>query len=160
MIRDAQLYDAAAIVAIYNPYVRDTTISFEEAPLTTEEMAERIERVTEKYPWLVYEEDGEILGYAYATSWRARKAYQYTVEVTAYVAPSTHKRGIGTQLYTALIGELRARGFHAAIGAIALPNPASVAFHEKLGFVKVGQVREAGRKFNRWVDIGFWELLL
>lgn len=160
MIRDAQLYDAANIVAIYNPYVRDTTISFEEAPLTTEEMAERIERVTANFPWLVCEEDSEILGYAYATSWRARKAYQNTVEVTAYVAPSTHRRGVGTQLYTVLIEQLRARGFHAAVGAIALPNPTSVAFHEKLGFVKVGQVREAGRKFNRWVDIGFWELLL
>jgi phosphinothricin acetyltransferase len=160
MIRPATPHDAQAIVEIYNPYIRDTTITFEEATLTEEEMALRIEKVTATYPWLVWEEDGRILGYAYGSTWRTRNAYRFAVESALYVAQGQHRKGIGLKLYQALIVELRQRGFHSVLGCLALPNEPSVTIHEKLGFTKVGHMREAGWKFERWVDVGFWELML
>lgn len=160
MIRPASPTDALAIIQIYNPYIRDTTITFEEATLTEEEMALRIEKVTATYPWLVWEERGQILGYAYGSTWRTRNAYRFAVESALYVAPGQHRKGIGLKLYQALIEELRERGFHSVLGCLALPNEPSVAIHEKLGFQKVGHMREAGWKFERWVDVGFWELML
>jgi phosphinothricin acetyltransferase len=100
------------------------------------------------------------VGYAYASSWKRRSAYRYAVESTIYLAPEFHGRGLGSELYRALIAEMRARGFHCAIGGISLPNPASIALHEKLGYKHIGQFREVGWKFGKWVDVGHWELLL
>lgn len=160
MIRPATAADAPALAAIYNPYIRDTTITFEEEPVTAEEMAARVARVTEAHPWLVWEEDGRVLGYAYSSVWRARPAYRHSTETAIYLAVDQQGKGIGTALYRALLDELRARGFHLVLGGVALPNEASVRLHEKLGFRKVGHMREAGRKFDRWIDVGFWELLL
>ncbi len=160
MIRPARPGDGAALAAIYNPCIRDTTITFEEEPVTAEEMAARIANVTADHPWLVLEEGGAVLGYAYASSWRTRAAYRFSTETTIYLAPEAQGRGIGSRLYQALLDELRDRGFHSALGCLALPNEASVRLHERLGFRKAGHMREAGRKFDRWVDVGFWELLL
>ncbi|MFN7958166.1 MAG: arsinothricin resistance N-acetyltransferase ArsN1 family B [Holophagaceae bacterium] len=160
MIRPARLTDAQALADLYNPYVRDTTITFEEEAVGAEEMASRIEKVTVTYPWLVWEEQGRVLGYAYASAWRARAAYRHSAETAIYIAQGQHGKGLGTTLYRALLDELRARGFHLVLGGLALPNEASVRLHEKLGFRKAGQMREAGRKFGRWIDVGFWELLL
>lgn len=160
MIRAATPADAPALAAIYNPYIRDTTITFEEDPVTAEEMAARVARVAEAYPWLVWEEQGRVLGYAYASAWRARAAYRHSAETAIYVARGEHGKGIGTALYRALLGELRARGFHLVLGGLALPNEASVRLHERLGFRKAGHMHEAGRKFGCWIDVGFWERLL
>jgi phosphinothricin acetyltransferase len=160
MIRPASEQDAAAICAIYNHFVRTTTISFEEQAVSEAGMAKRIREYTAVLPWLVFEQDGVVAGYAYATLWRVRAAYRFSVESSIYVSPDMPGRGIGSALYRALIGELRHRGAHAVIGGIAQPNPASVALHEKLGFEKVAHFKQVGRKFDRWVDVGYWELLL
>lgn len=160
MIRPATPDDAAAIVAIYNHYIATTTISFEEHAVTPEEMAGRIRDVTAGLPWLVYEQDGVVLGYAYATKWRARSAYRFAAETSVYVAVGQGGKGIGKALYKALLEELRAREIHMAIGGIAQPNEASVALHESLGFEKVAHFKQVGRKFDRWIDVGYWELQL
>jgi L-amino acid N-acyltransferase YncA len=160
-IRDASVEDAETIASIYNHFVLTTSISFEEAEVPVTEMAGRIADVQAAgLPWLVAEQDGIIAGYAYATKWRVRHAYRFSVESTVYLSPAQAGRGIGTALYQALLERLRAGGYHRAIGGIALPNPASIALHEKLGFEKVAQFREVGFKFDRWTDVGYWELAL
>lgn len=161
MLRAATPEDAGAIAAIYNHYIATTTISFEERAVTDEEMAQRIRDLSAVLPWLVREDHaGRLTGYAYATRWRVRSAYRFSVETSVYVAPGQGGQGIGSALYTALLAELRQRGVHMAIGGIAQPNPASVALHERLGFVKVAHFSEVGRKFERWIDVGYWELKL
>jgi phosphinothricin acetyltransferase len=160
MIRAATPDDAAAIAAIYNHYIATSTISFEEQAVTAAEMAQRIRDVSATLPWLVREDGGRIAGYAYATKWRVRSAYRFAAETSVYVEHGRGGQGIGSALYTALLAELRARGIHMAIGGIAQPNPASVALHERLGFVKVAHFSEVGRKFDRWIDVGYWELKL
>jgi phosphinothricin acetyltransferase len=160
-IRPATLGDAAAICAIYNPYVADTTISFEEEAVDAADMARRIADVHDAgLPWLVAQAEGRVLGYAYATKWRARPAYRTSVESTVYTGLDAAGRGIGTLLYRALLDELRRREVHMVIGGIAQPNERSVALHEKMGFRKVAHFSEVGRKFGRWVDVGYWELKL
>ncbi|WP_107979688.1 arsinothricin resistance N-acetyltransferase ArsN1 family B [Pseudoduganella sp. UC29_71] len=159
-IRPAAAADAAAIAAIYNHYVATTTISFEEQPVSVEEMAGRIGTVSAKLPWLVCEQDGIVMGYAYATPWRVRSAYRFSVESSVYVSPEHPRKGVGSRLYRALIDELRARGLHMVIGGIAQPNEASVALHEAMGFRKVAHFAEVGMKFGRWIDVGYWELKL
>jgi len=157
-IRAATPQDAAAIAAIYNPYIADTTISFEEEPVSQVEMCGRIASVQDGgLPWLVLERDGEIAGYAYATKWRVRHAYRFSVETSVYLASRHAGKGAGTALYTALLAQLRAAGCHLAIGGIALPNAASVALHEKMGYRKVAHFDEVGFKFGRWIDVGYWE---
>lgn len=160
MIRPCEPTDAEAIAEIYNHYVTHTVVTFEEAPVNVAEMARRIDEVARRWPWLVFEEHGVIAGYAYATDWKPRSAYRFSVETTVYVAASFMRRGIGARLYGALIAGLRERGAHSAVGGIALPNAASVALHEKLGFTKIGQFHEIGFKLGRWVDVGYWQLLL
>ncbi|BBB62147.1 N-acetyltransferase [Undibacterium sp. KW1] len=160
MIRTATAADAAAIINIYNHYIATTTISFEENPVTEQEMAQRIKDVSASLPWYVEEQDGVVIGYAYATPWRARSAYRFSVESTVYVAASHAGKGIGKRLYQTLIADLRQRGIHVTIGGIAQPNTASVALHESLGFEKVAHFKDVGRKFEQWVDVGYWELRL
>jgi len=160
VIRPATAADAPRIAAIYNHHVRETVVTFEEQPVSDKEMARRIAETTTSYPWLVSEADEMLAGYACASSWKRRSAYRYAVESTIYLAPEFHGRGLGADLYRALIADMRVRGFHCAIGGIALPNPASVALHEKLGYRHIGQFREVGWKFNKWVDVGYWELVL
>ncbi|MGD2129219.1 MAG: GNAT family N-acetyltransferase [Lysobacterales bacterium] len=160
MIRNCQALDAPQVCEIYNHYVLSTVTTFEEVPVTDDAMALRISDIAERLPWLVWEDNGRIAGFAYAAPWKSRSAYRFSVETTVYVAEASARRGIGTQLYQALLGDLRRRNVHCAIGAIALPNPASIAFHEKLGFSKIGELREVGWKLGRWVDVGYWELVL
>ncbi len=160
MIRHAIPTDAPAICAIYNHYVLHTTITFEEILVVVGDMEQRISTVQEKYHWLVYEEAGKIIGYAYAGQWKPRSAYKHTVETSVYLAPEEKGRGIGRKLYTALIAELRKTDIHGVIGSIALPNEASIRLHESMGFKKIGQFIEVGYKFNTWVDVGYWELML
>ena len=160
MIRDCRADDAEAICAIYNPYVRETVITFEEKPVAVEEMARRIRALTEGLPWLVWEADGTVLGYAYAAPWRERSAYRYSAESTIYIDPRHTGCGIGTGLYEALLHELRRGPTHCVIGAIALPNPESIALHEKVGFEKLGELKQLGFKLHRWIDVGYWQLVL
>lgn len=158
MIRSATVDDAAAICAIYNPYVAATSVTFETEAVPVGVMRTRIADVVEIYPWLVFEEGCEVGGYAYATQWRARAAYRHAVESTIYLGPRFQRKGIGTQLYAELIARLRAQGVHQVIGGAALPNPGSVALHERLGFRKVAHFTEVGRKFDRWIDVAYWQL--
>jgi len=161
MFRSATTADADAIARIYNPYVVDTVATFEEAPVAVVEMAQRVRSVlASELPWLVAEEAGEVVGYAYAARWRPRNAYRFAAETTIYLDPGAIGRGLGTELYAALFDALRARAMRVAIGGIALPNPASVALHEKLGMSKVAHFADVGFKLDRWVDVGYWQLHL
>ena len=160
-IRDATAADAAAVAAIYDHYALGTVVTFEEAAVPTAVMAERIAAVQEDgLPWLVAVEDGDVVGYAYAAPWNPRSAYRHTVEVTAYLAPDATGRGAGSALYEQLFTRLRALGVHAVVAVIALPNPASVALHERFGLRPAGVFHEVGRKSGRWVDVGYWQGLL
>ncbi len=159
-IRDALSSDAKAICAIYNPYIANTTISFEEAPVSIEEMEQRIRDNTRSLPWLLAYDGDDILGYAYATAWRARSAYKSSVETTVYISDQHARKGLGSLLYRELIQQLRERQIHCAIGGIAQPNIASTALHQALGFEKVAEFKEVGYKFDRWINVAYWELLL
>ena len=160
-MRAAVKADAEGICLIYNHYIRTTAISFEETPVTPAEMAGRIDEVISGFlPWLVEEQDGRIVGYCYATKWKARAAYRHSVETTVYLAHDIVGKGVGTALYRELLRQLKESGKHVAIGGIALPNEASVRLHEKLGFKKVAEFLEVGSKFDRWVNVGYWETFL
>lgn len=137
--------------------MRAAIATFEEHDVPEAEMAARIEALQ---PWLVAEQDEQVVGYAYASPWRARMGYRRTMEVTVYLAPDACGRGVGSALYADLLDRLRGEGVHAAMATIALPNEASVRLHERFGFTKVGHLREVGLKFGRWVDVGLWEALL
>jgi L-amino acid N-acyltransferase YncA len=161
VIRAAAADDIATIVDTYNHYVRNSIVTFEEHEVSVGDMAGRVAQVEmDGLPWLVAEADGEIVGYAYASKWKGRCAYRYSVESTVYVAPGLGGRGIGTQLYAALLARLKEKGLHTVIGGIALPNPGSVALHEKFGMSLVAHFKEVGFKFGRWIDVGYWQGML
>jgi L-amino acid N-acyltransferase YncA len=159
MIRYVIPEDAAALAEIYNYYISDTIVTFEEDVIDAAEMANRIAEVTAKFPWIVWEEGGEIVGYAYASGWKSRCAYRHSVETTVYLRQNAGGKGIGFQLYAELLELLQAQGLHAAIGGIALPNGASVALHEKCGFQKIGEFIEVGHKFGQWINVGYWQII-
>jgi len=159
-IRPANASDAEAVSAIYAPFVSNSATSFEAVVPDGAEIRRRIEALADRYPWLVYEREQAILGYAYASSHRARQAYQWSVEVSVYVDPAGHRRGIGRALYTALFELLRRQGYVNAYAGITLPNAASVGLHESLGFVPVGVFRGIGFKFDRWHDVAWLHLRL
>ena len=155
-IRLAAPADAAAMLAIYAPIVRDTVISFELEPPTVMEMRERIEGVWPRWPWLVCESAGELLGYAYASQHRTRAAYQWSVDASVYVRADARRGGVARALYTSLFGILDLQGYRNAYAGITLPNAASVDFHEALGFEPVGVYRDVGYKLGAWRDVGWW----
>ncbi|WP_407353439.1 arsinothricin resistance N-acetyltransferase ArsN1 family B [Luteimonas sp. R10] len=161
VIRPAVPGDADAIARIYNHYVAGSCVTFETDPVSGTEMAQRVADTLEvPLPWLAAEADGAIAGYAYASKWKGRCAYRYSVETTVYLDPRCTGRGLGRDLYAALIDAVKALGMRAAIGGIALPNAASVALHERLGFRKVGHFEQVGFKQDRWIDVGYWQRLL
>ena len=161
MIRTVTPADAAAIAEIYNYYVLQTTISFEEAPVSADDIAQRIQQVMALHlPWLVCEIDGVILGYAYANKWKERSAYRYAVESSIYLRNGISGKGLGSALYERMLADLRMRGKHTVIGGVTLPNEASVRIHEKFGFEPVARFKEVGKKFGRWLDVGYWQLQL
>jgi len=159
-LRPCRPSDASSICEIYNYFVRESVATFEEEPVSEREMGRRIREITDHLPWLVWEEAESIQGYAYAAPWKARSAYRFSAESTVYMAPGLTSRDIGTRLYEGLMAELRRRGVHCVVGGIALPNAASIALHEKLGFSKIGHFKEIGWKLGRWVDVAYWELVL
>jgi phosphinothricin acetyltransferase len=157
-LRAATAEDAAAVAALYAPYVEGSIISFETETPDAAAMRGRIEAGGSLYPWLAaVDEEGALAGYAYASAFRPRPAYRYTVETTVYVREGLHRRGIGIFLYRPLLTILEAQGFTQAFGAIALPNPASAALHERLGFVRAGTYRQVGWKHDGWWDVGLWQ---
>lgn len=161
MIRAASISDGAAIARIYNHYILHTIVTFEEQTVSASEMADRIGMIESvSLPWLVSERADQIVGYAYANRWQRRSAYRYCAECTVYLDPAATGQGLGTALYNALFPILRGNGIHAVIGGISLPNEASVALHEKFGLKKVAHFEEVGFKFNRWIDVGYWQATL
>jgi phosphinothricin acetyltransferase len=159
-IRSARPGDAAAIAAIYAPSVTDAPTSFELVPPTADEMAARVAATQVYAPWLVLERGGVIAGYAYGARHRERAAYQWSVDVTVYIHADHRGAGVGRALYDALLPALRDQGFYVAHAGIALPNPASVALHERFGFTPVGVYKDVGYKLGRWIDVGWWRLAL
>jgi phosphinothricin acetyltransferase len=161
IIRQAEASDAAMIASIYNHYVTETVVTFDEQPISEAEMARRVEEVqAASLPWLVAQHHDRVVGYAYASPWKRRAAYRFSVEITVYLDPNHCGRGLGSKLYGELFPILQNGPTHAVIGGIALPNDASVALHEKFGMRRVAVFEEVGFKFNRWVDVGYWQRTL
>jgi phosphinothricin acetyltransferase len=152
--------DAAACAAIYEPYVRETAVSFEEQPPVAGVLADRITRYSNTHAWLVAEDAGEVLGFAYACPHRDRAAYRWAADVSVYIGHGHHRRGIGRALYGELLALLERQGFYMACAGVTLPNDASVGLHESFGFKPVGVYRRIGYKAGAWWDVGWWQLAL
>lgn len=159
MIRNVHINDAQQLVDIYNYYVSNTVVTFDDIPLPVDTFRHKIETIASQYPFLVFEENNKILGYAYAGKWREKPAYKNTVESTIYLHHDAVGKQIGSKLYTELLRLLKHQNYHVVIGGLALPNEASVKLHEKFGFVKVAHFKEVGLKFDTWLDVGFWQLI-
>jgi len=159
-IRIAKISDGQDIADIYGPIVRDTSISFEEAPPSAKEMANRIESTLITHPWLVAEQDGRVVAYAYATQHRTRAAYQWSCDVSVYVGENTRRSGVARALYDCLFAILLTQGFATAFAGIALPNDASVGFHKSMGFEAIGIYRRVGFKNGSWRDVIWWSRTL
>jgi phosphinothricin acetyltransferase len=160
MIRAVTIADAQAICGIYNPYIKHTVISFEENPITMQAMERRIRAISSVYPWLVCEEAGEVIGYAYVNQWKDRTAYGSSVEDSIYLKHGYEGKGIGACLLSRLLEAVEKTAIHAVVAGITLPNERSIALHEKFGFTRVAQFKEIGFKLHQWLDVGYWELLL
>ncbi|SPE21389.1 Phosphinothricin N-acetyltransferase [Candidatus Sulfotelmatomonas gaucii] len=160
MLRYVHQDDATSISEIYNHYILNSSATFEEDPVAPDEMRRRILETTKNYPWFVCEEDGRLIGYSYGRKWRERPAYRHSVEATVYLLPASVGKGRGTALFDVLLAELRNRQFRCVIGGVALPNPPSIALLEKFGLRQVALFKEVGYKFGRWIDVGYWQLLL
>lgn len=156
-IRPAIEADAAALLAIYAPFVEHTAVSFETAVPGIDEFAARIRRANSQWAWLLAERDDEVLGYAYGSTHRERAAYRWSVETSAYLSPRAQRQGIGTALYRALLPLLAARGFCHAFAGATLPNDASIALHRRVGFEPIGVFKSVGRKFGRWHDVAWMQ---
>jgi len=160
IIRIASEDDAGDIAAIYAPFCRETPVSFETEAPTVDEMRRRIAKTLKSFPWLVCEDDGQVLGYAYASQHRERAAYRWSVDVSVYVREGHRRSGLGRALYTSLLAVLCLQGFHNALAGATLPNPGSVALHEGMGFEPVGTYRNIGFKCDAWHDVRWWQLSL
>jgi len=158
MIRKIQNTDAKAICDIYNYYINNTIITFEEEEVSIEEMQERI--TSTSLPWLVFEDKNRIVGYAFASEWKSRCAYKYTVEISIYLDHFYKSKGVGTQLYTEILNQLKELKYHTVVAGISLPNETSKNFHEKFGFKKIAHFNQVGYKFNKFIDVGYWQLEL
>lgn len=158
MIRAARPSDAQSICDIYNDYVENSYSTFDEFKIRAEVF--QLQITSGVLPWLIFTDDSDetiVLGYAFAKPWKERAAYRHTVETSVYIASNATGKRIGTRLYEKLINELVHCEIHTAIAGIALPNAASVALHERLGFEKVAHFKRTGRKFDRWIDVGYWQ---
>ncbi|HET6568122.1 MAG TPA: arsinothricin resistance N-acetyltransferase ArsN1 family B [Rhodothermales bacterium] len=159
-IRLATEADAESCHAIYATAVEQTPASFEFEPPSVDEMRRRMQRTVEKLPWLVLEQDGQVVGYAYASPHHERIGYKWVVNASIYIDARNRRRGFGRALYTVLFELLRHQGYFTAYAGITLPNPASIALHERMGFEAVGVYRRVGYKLGAWHDVGWWELTL
>ncbi|THB81271.1 MAG: N-acetyltransferase [Desulfobacteraceae bacterium] len=161
MIRKATASDSDIIADIYNYYIEHSIATFEQEAVAPAEMADRIQKVFDAgLPWLVAESNGSITGYAYASPWKSRAAYRFSVESTVYLCHTHSGQGLGSKLYEALFNELKPLDVRTVIGGIALPNPSSIALHEKFGMKQVAHFKAVGFKFNQWIDVGYWQVVL
>jgi phosphinothricin acetyltransferase len=160
MLRPVREEDAPKIAGIYNYYIENTPITFEEEPLSPAEMVRRIRAVSAAYPWIVWEGEEGLSGYIYANRWKDRASFRYAAELSIYLRRGSEGRGIGSALMKGLLDELRNTNINALLAGITLPNPRSIALHEKFGFEKAARFKEAGWKLGEWRDLGYWELLL
>lgn len=160
IIRLAKTEDASSILEIYRPYVLETPISFETSAPSLEEMRRRLADTLAAFPWLVFEVENSVIGYAYAGPFKSRCAYSWSVESTVYVKKDCRGRGVGKKLYQELLKRLKDQGAVNAIGGISLPNEASVGLHESLGFRQVAQFKDVGFKLCKWWDVGYWQIQL
>ena len=157
-IRDASPADVAAVAAIYNYYIAETTVSYEEELLSATDMQKRVDAVQAGgFPWLVAEQGGQVVGFCYGNRWNGRAAYRYTAEVSVYLDSQYTGQGLGECLYKHLFSVLASQGIKTVIGGVSLPNPASVALHEKMGMQKVAHFSKVGYKFGQWLDVGYWQ---
>jgi L-amino acid N-acyltransferase YncA len=160
LIRPVNTSDCKAIMDIYNHFVIHSHSTFETIPVSEKEMQTRIDIIKKEYPFFVFENEDGVVAYAYASRWKTRQAYDFTVESSIYVKPGFEGRKIGITLYSKLIDELRKTSIHSVLGGISLPNEASITLHEKLGFKHAGVLKEVGFKLGRWIDVAYLELLL
>ena len=160
MIREVKLSDAKAIVDIYNYYILNTNITFEEKQLTVDDMEERIIEKTAKHPWIVYERNGQVIGYAYLSGWHSRSAYRYSNEASIYLDSNEKGHGIGKELFGQLLEVSKCYGVHTIVSGITIPNTESISLHEKFGFKKIAEFEEIGFKNNKWLNVGYWQKLL
>ncbi len=161
MIREATKNDAEAITEIYNYYIENSVIPFEEVALHPSDFIKRIKKVQDSgLSWLIAEQNSKVIGYAYAAKWNKRAAYKNTVEVSIYLSNQLKSKGWGTKLYNALFAILQTKSIHTVISGITLPNTASVALHEKFGMEKVAHFKEVGYKIGKWLDVGYWQVKL
>ncbi len=160
MIRAFNARDTKALLEIYNYYVINTVVTFDIEPLTFEVFEAKVGRINTDFPFLVFEEANEILGFAYASKFRPKPAYAYTVESTVYVKHGNHGKQIGSKLYKALIDALKETTAHTVLGVLTLPNKSSERLHEKFGFKKIAHLEEVGLKFGKWQDVGIYQLKL
>lgn len=160
LIRPIRLFDTEPVCDIYNYYVLNSVATFAIDAIPYEQMRQQIEQTPGEYPWIVLEVDETIVGYAKLSQWKPRGAYRNTVEISVYIKDDQQGKGYGRLLYDELIIQTEALGFHAVLAGICLPNDPSVKFHEAFGFEKVAHFKQTGFKFERWVDVGYWQLLL
>jgi len=158
MIRNVTINDAQQLLDIYNYYVVNTVVTFDLEALTLDMFEEKIKTISANYPFIVYEEQHEILGYAYGSKFRPKPAYNHTVESTIYLKHGEEGKQIGSKLYSELLRLLQLQNVHVVLGVLTLPNNASVKLHEKFGFKQVAHLKEVGLKFDNWQDVGFWQL--
>ena len=159
-IRPVEEKDIQQICDIYNWYVRESVITFDLEEKKVEDLSRELQLISQDFPVLAVVQDDVVMGYAYANRWKARRAYDRTVESSIYMQPDYTSKGLGYHLYLNLINQLKKKGIHSIIAGISLPNVTSVRLHEKMGFHKVAHFREIGYKFGKWVDVGHWELIL
>ncbi len=160
MVRPFKISDTQQLLEIYNYYVLNSTATFDDVPLSFEMFSDKITRINADYPFIVFEENNKILGYAYGSKFRPKPAYNKTVESTVYVKHDTFGKQIGTKLYKELLNLLKKEQYHVVLGVLTIPNEASIKLHEKFGFTKVADLKQVGFKFGKWQDVGFWQLNL
>lgn len=159
-LRLAAAEDAEAILNIYKTYIENTRVTFEIEVPTIEEFRERMERITDRFPWIVCEIDGRIVGYAYGSKHGERAAYRWSADLSVYIRENYHRYGVGTALYTVLLELLRKQGYYTVYAGVATPNPKSEAFHTDFGFRNLGEFKNAGYKLGRWCGVSWYELVL
>lgn len=157
-IRAVRTEDSAAICQIYNHYILSSSASFEEQPLSEETMAQRIAELSARFPWLVYQQHGQVVAYAYLSAWKPRSAYRFSAESSIYLAPNAQSKGLGKQLYQQLLKQLDDYPISTVLAGISLPNQASEGLHQSLGFRKVAELEKVGYKFGRWINVAYWQL--
>ncbi len=160
MVRTLDTKDIPQILDIYNYYVLNSEVTFDDKPFSFDMFFNKVQTIAKDFPFLVFEDNNTILGYAYGSKFRPKPGYNKTVESTVYIKHGEHGKQIGTRLYNELLNRLQKENYHVVMAVLTLPNQISVRLHEKFGFTQVAHLKEVGFKFNKWLDVGFWQLKL